>query len=208
MEAFQLREDLAVTNAKLQAIEEIDPAESTAGTAFRPEDGMNAYLEKYMEKSHRTEEPITESVESSRDAGISQPDFVDLGAVPKTPLQRAMRGGLAQKSMAVPQTTTAATTRLNLSSGGTRTTLTQPRRAQSTPGREPFEPLDNSDLTNLLVSVVAQSALPKKEVPVFNGNPLESQLFMQAIKYNIEDKTDSDEDRLYFLEQYTVGQPK
>ena len=60
MEAFQLREDLAVTNAKLQAIEEIDPAESTAGTAFRPEDGMNAYLEKYMEKSHRTEEQISE----------------------------------------------------------------------------------------------------------------------------------------------------
>jgi hypothetical protein len=86
--------------------------------------------------------------------------------------------------------------------------LTQPRRAQPTPGREPLEPLDNSDFTNLLVSVVAQRALPKKEVPVFNGNPLESQLFMQAIKYNIEDKTDSDEDRLYFLEQYTVGQPK
>ena len=165
---------------------------------------MNAYLEKYMEKSHRTEEPISESVESSRVAGISQPDFVDLGAVPKTPLQRAMRDGLAQKSMAVPQTTTAATTRLNLSSGGTRTTLTQPRRAQSTPGREPLEPLDNSDLTNLLLSVVAQSALPKKEVPVFNGNPREFQLFMQAIKYNIEDKTDSNEDRLYFLEQYTV----
>ena len=44
-----------------------------------------------MEKSHRTEEPITESVESSRVTVISQPDFVDLGAVPKTPLQRAMR---------------------------------------------------------------------------------------------------------------------
>ena len=49
MEAFQLREDLAVTNAKLQAIEEIYPIESTAGTAFRPQDGMNAYLENYGE---------------------------------------------------------------------------------------------------------------------------------------------------------------
>ena len=82
-----------------------------------------------MEKSHRTEEPISESVESSRVTVISQPDFVDLGAVPKTPLQKAMREGPHQKSTAAPQTTTDATTRPNLS---TRTTLTQPRRAQST----------------------------------------------------------------------------
>lgn len=50
--------------------------------------------------------------------------------------------------------------------------------AQSTLEREPLEPLDNSDLTNLLVSVVAQTSLPKKEVPVFNGDPLDFQLFM------------------------------
>ena len=31
---------------------------------------------------------------------------------------------------------------------------------------------------------------------------------MKAFKHNIEDKTDNYEDRLYFLEQYTVGQPK
>lgn len=43
---------------------------------------------------------------------------------------------------------------------------------------------------------------------MFSGDPLDFQLFMQAIKHNIEDKTDSNEDRLYFLEQYTVGQPK
>lgn len=45
MEALQLREDLAVTNARLRALEEIDPTESKAGTTFRPEDGMNTYLE-------------------------------------------------------------------------------------------------------------------------------------------------------------------
>ena len=86
--------------------------------------------------------------------------------------------------------------------------MTQPRRAQSTPGREPLEPLDNSDFTNLLVSVVAQRALPKKEVFVFSGDPLDFQLFLQAIKHNIKNKTDSNEDRLYFLEQHTVRQPK
>lgn len=45
MEALQLREDLAVTNARLRALEEIDPTESKARTTFRPEDGMNTYLE-------------------------------------------------------------------------------------------------------------------------------------------------------------------
>lgn len=57
---------------------------------------MNTYLERYREKSHRTEEPISKSVESSRVTVISLPDFVDLGAIPKTPLQKAMRVGLHQ----------------------------------------------------------------------------------------------------------------
>lgn len=43
---------------------------------------------------------------------------------------------------------------------------------------------------------------------MFDGDPLTFQLFMQAFKHNIEDKTECDEDRLYFLEQYSAGQPR
>ena len=123
---------------------------------------------------------------------MSQMDFVGLGTVPKRPLQKAMGVGLHHKAARPPQPKTAAQTMPNVASRGTtRTTSTGQRRTQSTPGREPLEHPDNADLTNLLVSFVAQSSLLKKEVPVFNGDPLEYQLFMQAFKHNIEDKTDN-----------------
>lgn len=31
---------------------------------------------------------------------------------------------------------------------------------------------------------------------------------MQAFSHNIEDKTDNNEDQLYFIEQFTAGQPR
>lgn len=210
MEALQLREALAIANAKLQALEEMEPMESKTGKAVRSEDGMNTYLERYMDNACKTEEPIQspKPEECSRVTVVSPPDFVALGAIPKTPLQRAMHVGLHPRSTAAPPKTTAAATRPKLSSHTSVPTLTEPRREQSTPDREPFRPPENPDMANLLVSVVSQTSLPKKEVTMFSGDPLDFQLFMQAIKHNIEDKTDSNEDRLYFLEQYTVGQPK
>lgn len=39
-------------------------------------------------------------------------------------------------------------------------------------------------------------------------HPLSFQIFICAFKYGIENKTDSDEGRLYYLEQYTSGQPR
>ena len=52
------------------------------------------------------------------------------------------------------------------------------------------------------------SLLPKREVPVFKGDPLSYQPFMHAFKYLTEDKTSSSQDRLYFLEQFTAGQAR
>lgn len=64
-----------------------------------------------------------------------------------------------------------------------------------------------TDLADLLVIQQKESKLPKREVLVFGGDPLAFRPFMKAFEHIIEDKTNSDEDRLYFLEQYTVGQP-
>ncbi|MGL5901157.1 MAG: hypothetical protein ACRCZO_00590, partial [Cetobacterium sp.] len=46
------------------------------------------------------------------------------------------------------------------------------------------------------------------EIPVFYGDPLQLELFIRASEHSIEGKTDNSQDRLYFLEQYTGGQPR
>lgn len=50
--------------------------------------------------------------------------------------------------------------------------------------------------------------LPKREIPIFNGDPLQYISFIRAFEHGTEEKTNNDKDRLYFLEQFTMGLPK
>lgn len=43
---------------------------------------------------------------------------------------------------------------------------------------------------------------------MFYGDPLQFEFCIQAFEYSIEGKTDNNQDQLYFLEQYTGGQPR
>ena len=50
--------------------------------------------------------------------------------------------------------------------------------------------------------------LPKPEVPIFDGDPIEYQTFVRTFENLIEANTDSDSARLYYLIQYTRGDVK
>ncbi|CAB4003249.1 Hypothetical predicted protein [Paramuricea clavata] len=50
--------------------------------------------------------------------------------------------------------------------------------------------------------------LPKPEVPVFSGDPIDYQTFIRAFENLIETNTDSNSARLYYLIQYTQGDVK
>lgn len=43
---------------------------------------------------------------------------------------------------------------------------------------------------------------------MFDGNPLAYQSFIHAFEHLIEDKTKNNQDRLYYLEQFTSGLPR
>ena len=47
--------------------------------------------------------------------------------------------------------------------------------------------------------------MPKPEVPMFSGDPIEYNKFVKAFETLIEARTDSDSARLYYLVQYTSG---
>lgn len=65
-----------------------------------------------------------------------------------------------------------------------------------------------NDITTLLVQQNLASALPARQIPVFDGDPLQYHAFMRAFQNGVEEKSNNYSDCLHFLEQYTKGPPK
>lgn len=62
-----------------------------------------------------------------------------------------------------------------------------------------------TELSAMIVNQQKRSALPVQEPPVFDGDFLDYPIFKQAFEAIIEDKVDTDNDRLYFLNKFTSG---
>lgn len=65
-----------------------------------------------------------------------------------------------------------------------------------------------NEITTLLNQQQCVSSLPKREIHIFDGDPLKYHAFMKAFENGVERNTNSFSDREYFLEQYTSGHPK
>lgn len=123
---------------------------------------------------------------------ISALEFIEVAAVPKTPLQTtvghvrnsAKQASSPQHRMNDPKTS-------NVSNDDFSTVVQR-----------------QNDIAELIIKQQNLSLLPKREVPMFDGDPLSYQSFIHALKHLIEDKTSSSQDRLYFLEQFTSGQAR
>lgn len=63
-------------------------------------------------------------------------------------------------------------------------------------------------ITEMLVNQQKQAQLPIKDVAVFRGDPLTYRSFIRAFEQAIEQRTDNDQDKLYYLQQYTAGEPQ
>lgn len=68
--------------------------------------------------------------------------------------------------------------------------------------------LKQKDITEMLVTQQRLANLPQRKVPVFSGDPLEFLPFLRAFEHVIHSRTDNNEDRLYYLEQFTSGEPR
>ncbi len=64
------------------------------------------------------------------------------------------------------------------------------------------------EITELLIQHQKSHHLPPREIPVFEGDPLQFSLFTKAFKHCVEEKTNNKGDCLYFLERYTRGRPR
>lgn len=68
--------------------------------------------------------------------------------------------------------------------------------------------LQQNRIVELLVLNQNRSKLPQSHVPVSDGNPIEFHTFIQAFESLIESRTSCSTDRLYYLEQFTLGDVK
>ena len=72
-----------------------------------------------------------------------------------------------------------------------------------TVGRQ--ERADN--LTEAIVSQTQRALLPPSELKPFSGDICEFRLFVRAFKARVECRTEDENERLHYLDQYTVGTP-
>lgn len=60
----------------------------------------------------------------------------------------------------------------------------------------------------MLVRQQNQYYLPKRDLPVFQGDPLTYKSVIRAFDHVIDSKAESSGDKLYYLEQFTGGEPQ
>lgn len=65
-----------------------------------------------------------------------------------------------------------------------------------------------NEITTLLINQQTSHLLPPREIPYFDGDPLQYRLFIRAFEHCVERNTSNKGDCLYFLEKYTRGQPR
>ena len=86
-------------------------------------------------------------------------------------------------------------------------TLTVPQNSAKNDIQELFR--EQNQITRMLALNQERSLLPKREPDTFDGTDLlKYRPFMQSFQHLIASKTDSDSERLYYLEQFTKGIPR
>lgn len=184
---MELEADLAASTAKIKILQS-DEVDQEA-----PGDGMNEYYD-----SHHEPETMESNVE-----------FVQLGAVPKTPLHQTIL------SLHRPPPTRGTNTPENKPQNKNltekhKTDTANHNRIVTHAAQDNLDVVirRQNDIAELIVSQQNLSRLPAREISVFDGNPLAYQSFIHAFEHLIEDKTKNNQDRLYYLEQFTSGLPR
>ena len=65
-----------------------------------------------------------------------------------------------------------------------------------------------NEITTMLMQQQMSATLPQRNIAVFDGDPLQCISFIQTFEHCIEAKASSYQDCLYYLEQFTRGQPR
>ena len=227
-ETLNVQADLDAANAKIHTLTIVEThgqvqSESAPGAAPPPAmDRMNEYLDKggkmqEKESEHTKKEAIQsntnmQSVRAKEPQYPPKPFFCSPHGAPPPPppeyfIQKQYGGTLPDKQLHTTQDKTSKQTQSHASQlkDDNKMTKQQPPMQDATL----YNILQKqTEITASLVSQHVHSSLPRKEIKVFEGDPVEYRSFMRAFEHFIEAKTSSGRDRLHYLEQYTRGQSR
>ena len=213
-ERLELETEMAAANAKIQVLE----ANSSRDNS-RVSDGMRSYFEKANAQPISTLNPIAATyIPEKRLTNILPPPLV---VRPKERMQERMQERIPKMSVKTNAQTRVtrqeqethlkssmhAHTHAQRSSGGHVHSQT-PMLSDNSQGDIINIMERQNDITTLLVQQNLSSSLPPRDIPPFNGDPLQYQAFMRAFENGVEEKTTNLGDCLHYLEQYTRGQPR
>ncbi|CAL9682044.1 unnamed protein product [Knipowitschia caucasica] len=199
MESMDLDMELAASVAKMNVLKASEGSRVSAKS-----DGMNSYLQSrntQLNVDASTFVPtFTTQKSQAEDTSIHK---VNVAAKPKASFQTGL-----QSTATGPSHLVSIQAPLYQS-----VPLIQPDHnmhiSQSIPDHRLFTVLEKqNEITSLLVEQQSLFLLPKRDLQAFDGDPLQYQTFMRGFEHNIEDRTPSHKDCLYYLEQYTRGQPR
>ena len=207
-EQLKLDEDIAAHMAKLNVLRS-QSILSGKGSLSKRSDGMNSYLEKGKSKPKALNANANSFIpQMSLKQKETKHDYMDPGARPK--------------EKTAPQFIHSEPVSLNepkqrsVNHRANENTQTQNEDLWNAGFESKNEDQNNmlgimrkqNEITTLLIKQQCLSSLPKREIPIFDGDPLKYQAFIKAFENGVERNTESYSDRLYFLEQYTRGHPK
>jgi hypothetical protein len=81
-----------------------------------------------------------------------------------------------------------------------------PTKHDSSDDRSMSAAVSNKCTEQIIMSVVRHMKQPSSDIKKFDGSPLEYRRFIRQFKTKVVQNTDDDDERLNFLEQYTVGE--
>ena len=187
-EILDIRGALIVTSAKLSVLENADNPDKIT-------DGMNEYFQEMEMDNNGTETdfalPTTTPTLTQTTSVRPKTETQFHSITPRTPTPPQPAQGTSQQMQNVGSHPTAPTSR-------------------APPGTLGSDQLHRvlerqNDLTNLLVKQQQTAFLPKRDIAIFDGDIMQYQSFIASFELVIESKVESNEEKLYFLEQYTRG---
>lgn len=199
-EQLELETELAATKAKLQVLE-------NSSQCSKHSNGMNSYFER------KKQQKVTEL---SADARTFVPDTMD-----RQNYAPGLPAPVFQPPVVKPkQRQFNHMNEMALTVDGPGHVMQAASRIQKGHAHQTQTLADNhhkdivnvmqrqNDIAALLVQQNLSSALPSRIISVFDGDPLQYRSFISAFENGVEAKAGNWSDCLYFLEQYTRGQPR
>lgn len=191
-EQLELETELAASAAKLSALIGSSCHASVTSGSVAYTDGMESYLKKGTELKHHVKVYNAPQMVTTQQKHLSANTH-------SNPIRPRKVDGHQTTSHQISQQPTSI-----------------PGAQQTTPAQDNPQIIgklynllqSQTNTTALLAQIQCSQTLPHRDIPIFDGNPLQFKSFIRAFEQCIEAKTLSSGDRLYYLEQFTRGQPK